>query len=238
MSELTPEFISGIKAKPMCYSYEVIKYGKGNTVILNFTMKREGEANDDICQKIMKELPKEEFSFVNVYAHDWNRDYSPWEFKDEETHKDFAGEAKALLEWVKKYLLPQLKDELCKPDADYIFGGYSLAGLFVLWALYESKLFDKCVIGSASLWFPGFVEYVEIHELCKPIRIYMSLGIKEEKTRDRYMSQVGNATRKIYEILRKDTNNAACILEWNPGNHFHDTCGRMAGGYIRMIIGE
>jgi len=219
----------------MSFSYEIEHIGEGNTVFVNFTMRREGDREENICGRIRKACPNADFSFVNVYAQNWNRDYSPWEFIDEESHKNFEGCASVMLDWVKNKLLPEVETALCKPNARCFIGGYSLAGLFALWAAYETDLFDGCVIGSASLWFPGVVEYIRDNELCKPQRIYMSLGAKEEKTRDRYMSRVGGATRTIYEMLQKDANVSACTLEINPGNHFNDPEGRMAKGYAWML---
>lgn len=217
------------------YLYEVVKAGKGDIVFLNFTMKREDTGSDDICIGIQQSLPTSEFSMVNIYAEDWNCDYSPWKFVDEAAHKDFAGGGEKLLNWVKDILVDELKRGLCKPQAKFFIGGYSLAGLFCLWAACESDIFEGCVIGSASLWYPGMLEYIASVNLSKKIYVYMSLGTKEEKARDRYMSQVGDNTRLIYECLKGAPWVKEVVLEWNPGNHFTEVSGRMVKGYVHML---
>ena len=56
--------------------------------------------------------------------------------------------------------------------------GYSLAGLFAVYALYRTDVFARAASVSGSLWFPGFREYVFSHTpLCRPDCVYFSLGL-------------------------------------------------------------
>ena len=64
----------------------------------------------------------------------------------------------------------------------YYIGGYSLAGLFSLWAAYQTDVFSGIAAASPSVWFPGFIEYMKEHEI-KSETVYLSLGDREEKTR-------------------------------------------------------
>ena len=48
-------------------------------------------------------------------------------------------------------------------------------------------------------------------------RVYLSLGVAEEKARNPRMARVGNCTREIYRFLQSQV---PCTLEWNPGGHF------------------
>ena len=43
----------------------------------------------------------------------------------------------------------------------YYIGGYSLAGLFSLWAAYQTDVFSGFAAASPSVWFPGFIEYMK-----------------------------------------------------------------------------
>ena len=79
-------------------------------------------------------------------------------------------------------------------------GGYSLAGLFSLWAAYQTDVFSGIAAASPSVWFPGFIEYMKEHEI-KSETVYLSLGDREEKTRNSVMSQVGNCIRMGYESI-------------------------------------
>ena len=49
---------------------------------------------------------------------------------------------------------------------------------------------------------------------------YLSLGDKEEKTRNKVMATVGERIKMQYDILNNDR-----VLEWNSGNHFATLCG-------------
>lgn len=56
---------------------------------------------------------------------------------------------------------------------------------------------------------------------------------KEEKTKNPMMAQVGNAIRKLNELLAEQIGNT--ILEWNPGNHFIDSEQRTAKGFAWVM---
>lgn len=109
----------------------------------------------------------------------------------------------------------------------YILAGYSLAGFFALWASYQTDLFSDIAAVSPSVWYPGWIDYAKKHQT-RAERIYLSLGDREEKTRNAMMSQVGDAIRGQYQLLQRD--NIPSTLEWNPGNHFRDNGLRMAKG--------
>ena len=59
--------------------------------------------------------------------------------------------------------------------------------------------------------------------------IYLSLGNKEEKTKNPIMAKVKERIIIQEEKLR---NNHDVILKWNEGNHFMDVEKRMASGLI------
>ena len=102
------------------------------------------------------------------------------------------------------------------------------AGLFSLWDGFSSSSFRAVSAASASVWFPGWLDYVSERE-CKAPHVYLSLGDKEEKTRNPVMATVGSCMRSMDEVLsRKGTNH---ILEWNEGNHFKDADLRCAKGF-------
>lgn len=159
-------------------------------------------------------------SFLVIRNLDWNHDLSPWHaekiFKKGE---DFTGGADDTL----KIILEAL-DQITFEKA--VIAGYSLAGLFALYACSVSDRFAGCVSASGSLWFPGFDSWLREHPL-KCSYVYLSLGDQEKNTRNPLMSQVEKKTYEISEMIRTycDTD-----LEMNPGNHFSDPCGRMLKG--------
>ena len=62
---------------------------------------------------------------------------------------------------------------------------------------------------------------------CKSV--YLSLGDKEEKTRNPVMASVGECIREASDILMNCGVNT--ILEWNKGNHFKDADLRTARAF-------
>ena len=64
----------------------------------------------------------------------------------------------------------------------------------------------------------------------------MSLGDKEEKTKNAMLSKVGDNIREVEKIIRE--NKVNCILEWNQGNHFKDAEERTAKAFSWVIINQ
>ena len=107
--------------------------------------------------------------------------------------------------------------------------GYSLAGLFALYAIYRTDVFSRVGCTSGSLWFPGFKEYIFSHEpKRRPDCIYFSLGEKEAKTRNPVLKTVQENTEEIqafYQSKGIDT-----VFQLNPGNHFVQGIERTIAG--------
>ena len=120
-------------------------------------------------------------------------------------------------------------------DAIRIYiGGYSLAGFFALWAAYRTSEFRGAAAVSPSVWFPGWMEYAE-NNTVKAETVYLSLGDKEEKTRNPVMRTVGDNIRRQYEILKSDPGCSRCVLEMNRGNHFREPDIRTAKGFAWLL---
>jgi len=223
----------------MSYTYYINQKGKGRVVFLHIVMEEWVDETRCIFETI-----SEEYSFVTVVVDSWNDDLSPWPFSDKR-QKNFGGKGREFLTWIETEIVDKLKLELpCGQEAIFVLGGYSLAGLFSLWACMESRSFAGCISCSGSLWYPGFEEYVmqKITDSSQKIYadgqtplevVYLSLGIKEEKTKDKDMCRVGESTRGVYNLLLENNyvNPNNIILEMNPGNHFADTTERCIKGY-------
>ena len=89
---------------------------------------------------------------------------------------------------------------------------------------------------SSSLWFDDWDEYASSHRIKSPSTIYMSLGDREEKTKNKTMSKLGDRTRRQAEILKNDPNVEKLFFEWNKGGHFDEPLKRVAKG-IAGIMG-
>ena len=163
-------------------------------------------------------------------VNDWNLDLSPWPAPAVYGDADFGGGAADTLHYVETVLRPELRSCFAVgEDVKTVMGGYSLAGLFSLWCGYETDLFTGIAAASPSVWFDGWIEYAAEHEI-QAKAVYLSLGDREEKTRNRRMAAVGDCIRKQEEFL--SASSVQCTLVWNPGNHFQDTGVRTAKGFV------
>ena len=64
-------------------------------------------------------------------------------------------------------------------------------------------------------------------------KVYLSLGNKEEKTRNQVMATVGDRIREAHEYLTEK--GIDCTLEWNQGNHFKDADIRTAKAFAWVL---
>lgn len=171
-------------------------------------------------------LPHTAVALVNCV--DWNRDLSPWSAERVfRRGEDFAGGADGFLQELTEGLLPKVDAKLGSlPRA---VAGYSLAGLFAVWALYRTDAFDRAASMSGSLWFDGFAEFAEENVPVRmPEKVYFSLGEREKKTKNARMAQVEVCTARVAEIFRGYGADVRYIL--HPGGHFDDVPERITQG--------
>ena len=176
----------------------------------------------------IKELSDKSFSLVAFMIKDWNQELTPWGAPPVFGKTPFGDGAEKTLEFITSQLLPEVQEDI----PHLILGGYSLAGLFALWAGYQTDKFEGIAAASPSVWYPQWIDYASGN---KPLAksVYLNLGDKEEKAKNPVMAQVGNAIRKQHELLTEQEINT--LLEWNAGNHFVDSDKRMAKGFAWLL---
>ncbi len=173
---------------------------------------------------LISENAKRDFRLIALKVGNWNNDLSPWQAPAVFGKEDFGGGADATLKEVLALCTNRSKT--------YYIGGYSLAGLFALWASYQTDVFVGVAAASPSIWFPGFVDYMKNNDI-KTSKVYLSLGDKEEKTKNPVMAMVGSKIREAYECL--ENTQIGVTLEWNSGNHFKDTDLRTAKAFLWIL---
>ena len=169
-------------------------------------------------------LSTRDFRLLALKVDSWNADLSPWEAPAVFGNEGFGGGAEATLEEVLRLCADATKS--------YLLGGYSLAGLFALWAVYRTDVFAGVAAASPSAWFPGFTAFMGAGQpRCRAV--YLSLGDREERTRNPVMATVGDCIREAYTLLQAQ--GVPCTLEWNPGNHFKDPDLRTAKAFAWLL---
>ena len=204
----------------------ITRYGDpdASTVLLQMVDDHDLNGIENEVSEIQR-LTDQKFCLIAVKVNDWNYDLSPWKAPAVFGKEDFGGGAEETLAEVLKYCTDD--------DKTYIIGGYSLAGLFALWAAYQTDVFKAVAVASPSMWFPGFVEYMK-ERRPNADSVYLSLGDKEEKTRNPVMATVGEKIREAQEVLQKQ--GIRTVLEWNPGNHFRDADIRTAKAFAWVTV--
>lgn len=158
---------------------------------------------------------------VEVKVNDWLNDLSPWPLDFKINGNTCSGHADIFLKKVLdvyENTLNYLNNNNVKYNK-VVIGGYSLAGLFSLYAITKLNVFDYCFSVLGSLWFPNFLKYFKDSNI-NISKIYLSLGDKENKTKNLIMKTVLNNTLKLKEVL--DFKKIINIFELNEGNHFKD----------------
>lgn len=195
-----------------------------------------GAEKKELSRKLLTENENSaaHFHFVLIETDSWNDRLSPWEAPPVFGREGFGGGGKGTLRWLMEEVIPAVEGENFG-DNRRIIGGYSLAGLFSLWAFYETGLFEGAVSCSSSLWYPGWDRYMQGRSSPVGGKVYLSLGDSEERTKNQQMQKVGERTRRQLEMLKEDENISEAKLEWNPGGHFKDAEERLTKG-IRWMM--
>lgn len=205
---------------------------KGNApLVLLHTVQGEGE---DVYRKA-RSMTGADFSFAAVGGLRWDDEMSPWEspplFKGD---TPCTGGADAYLATLTGEILPEILSRLSAAPSFLALAGYSLAGLFAVYATYRTDRFSRIASASGSFWFPGFLDFAREHEPTRrPERVYFSLGDKEAKTRNKILRTVEDNTRALY--ARYENAGVNTVFELNPGNHFQDAPERMAKGIAWIL---
>lgn len=173
------------------------------------------------------------FSMIAVKINHWHDELSPWPAPPVFGNTPFGGGAVRTLHYIVYTLLPGLQHNAAIANADtkVCIGGYSLAGLFALWAGYQQQ-WAGVVAASPSVWFSGWIDYAASHP-CLADKVYLSLGDREHRSRTPMLQQVDVNIRRQNELLTQaDVKN---VLQWNAGNHFQDNGVRTAKGFCWVM---
>ena len=175
------------------------------------------------------------FALVAISDLDWNHDMVPWDsppaFKNAEP---CTGGADDYLRLLTEAIIPTAEREISGVPRWRGIAGYSLAGLFALYAIYQTDLFSRVGSMSGSLWFPGMKDYIFSHEpKCWPDCMYFSLGDKESKTRNPVLQYVRKNTEEIQAFYQGE--GIDTMFQLNPGNHYNHAIERTAAGLCWLL---
>ena len=191
-------------------------------------------------------------SLVNVRVDLWEENFSPWcAPRVFAKGPNFGDGAQKTLDTLINQVIPWTESELTESPAYRMLVGYSLAGLFSLWAGVSQPgvsqpgipqqvargcqtddapvaTFQRIGAVSGSFWFPGLLDYVDQRlrgGVVDLTHAYLSLGDREARTPNPQIMHV----RENAELLASKLESAGITskFELNRGNHFQNVEGRM-----------
>lgn len=169
-------------------------------------------------------------TIVTVPVSSWGANLTPWEAPG--LHPDdppFAGHAPALLDELRHDFIPGVEREHGLTPSARAICGYSLGGLFALYAFLSWGELRAMASLSGSLWYPGLVAWVRDTLSDGEGRFcFFSVGKREAKAGPRIMRSVQDDMETCARICRE--RGCAVEVEVGPGNHMQHHTERLDAG--------
>ena len=212
---------------------------------------------DDVADHSPVQVP-EGVSLVNVGVDLWEENFSPWcAPRVFAKGPNFGDGAQKTLDTLINHVIPWTESELTDPPTYRVLVGYSLAGLFSLWAGVSQPgapqqvargcqpddvssqpgapyvdasvaTFQRIGAVSGSFWFPGLLDYVNQQLSGGAVGLtHAYLSLGDREARTPN-PQIMHV-RENAELLasRLESAGITSMFELNRGNHFQNVEGRM-----------
>ncbi|MDE7131630.1 MAG: alpha/beta hydrolase [Lachnospiraceae bacterium] len=156
---------------------------------------------EEIVNEIRKSGHEADFILLSIQPESWNDDFTPWGAPAFRKGEDApAGRADVYISRLTSEIKPYMDVSYrTKPEPEYTaLFGYSLGGLAAAYAMYKTDLFGTVASLSGSLWYDGFIEFMEKEQpVRKDMKVYLSLGKKESLSRNPRMCKVAECTERV-----------------------------------------
>lgn len=202
--------------------------GTPKAVLIQLTARHERKTIDSELS-LIEQGSQMGFVFVGIDLQQWALSLMPWADEAVARDPEVGRHAIDTLDYVTRQLLPYIYNRYGQLPC--ILGGYSLGGLFSLWAASECPLFDAVAAASPSVWIKNWDNYADSHPSMAR-KVYMSLGDREEHARNQRMAAVGDCIRRHHERLKAQLGSGSTTLAWNKGGHFDHENQRMADAFL------
>lgn len=203
-------------------------------VLLIQPSARHETKNDGISREVKALAANATKGFAIVFFDtvEWAKALMPWHDEAVSRDEEVGMHAQDTLVYIEESLIPWLHERFGKLPC--IIGGYSLGGLFALWAARQSAAFCAVAAASPSLWIKGWTDYADNNSLNARLA-YVSLGDREEHCRNQRMARIGDCVRHEHLTLANQIGSSATTLEWNSGGHFGNEAERTAKAFAWCI---
>ena len=173
-------------------------------------------------------------ALVQVPVRDWNDALTPWSatglYRGE---PDFGGHAAQTLDELVGEAMPAVERAQGLDPVARALCGYSLGGLFSLYAFIHASAFDACGCLSGSVWYEGWVEHLrEVDVDLHGKFAFLSVGTKEKRAARPLLRTVQDRMEECVDVL----NERGCEVHYrtSPGNHMQNVPERFATGMAEL----
>ena len=176
----------------------------------------------------IEEYTKIPFALAALEVDDWMVDLMPWPDANMSRDSEAGQRGQATLDCILLSLVLELVRRF--GNLPIILGGYSLGGLFALWASSQTDRFKGIAAASPSVWIKDWIPFARKH-VPMADDVYLSLGDREEFVKNQAIARVGDCMRTQFALLTEQLGGQHCTLVWEQGNHFSDSEGRLARAF-------
>ena len=168
------------------------------------------------------------FVLATIELEDWMRDLMPWPDGNISRDPETGKHGQETLDYLLMDLVPELQRRY--GPLPMVLGGYSLGGLFAIWASMQTDSFQSVAAASPSVWIHNWMPFARKH-VPMADSVYLSLGDQEEHVRNQAIARVGDHLRAQYALLQEQLGPEHATLIWEKGGHFSDNEGRLARAF-------
>ncbi len=182
-----------------------------------------------------KKLPPFSLACIEISNAQWNTLLAPWD-----TPQNFPkylrckGGAPDYLKTLIRDIIPEVQAHLSHSYGLQTIAGYSLAGLFSVFAMCQWDQWAGVCAVSGSFWYPDFQAWFLEHIPSRlPMCVYFSTSEKEWNSKNLRLSSLRPTLEVMEKILAQK--GVKTICEINLGNHFQNSASRLATGIEWML---
>ena len=168
--------------------------------------------------------------FVGVDAPNELHDLTPWwhpAFKEEAP--DFGGGGDRFLDETVIPIARSVRvrlDDAGSSEAPLTMMGYSLGGLLCLQALMRTDVFDRYLVASPSVWYPGFVNRLERTELAGDPLVAIACGADEGASHPEPIAGIRQDVNRTHAVLSRKLSRTPS-LSIDGGDHHQGLNARL-----------
>ena len=193
---------------------------------------------EDLAEGLERLAGKYGVSIIVINDIDWNDDLTPWPAEGVfKKAKPFGGRAAEFLDKLTRDIIPETEEHLGIVNPERTLLGVSLSGLFAVWSAFKADAFTNIISISGSLWYDGFVDWIEENTPSPSIKkVCMLLGEKEKNAKEKRMASVEECTQTAANIL-KERSCADVVFELVEGTHFSPIMPRLERAF-EVVYGQ